>query len=185
MNPGQAIAFPLIAFGLTEFFMRRGATAKRLKTTAADRGTTLLIFASYALVVVLLFWRNLPGRIIPSTVEWIGVGVSVAGLLLRWWAITVLGRFYTRTLTTTGDQMVVSRGPYRMVRHPGYLGSLMTWLGAATATGNALVLGSVAVLLLIAYVRRINAEEAMLAEKLGTPYAAYRQRTWQLLPFIF
>ena len=81
--------------------------------------------------------------------------------------------------------IVVSRGPYCLVRHPGYLGSLMTWLGAAAATGNVLVMAGVAVLLLIAYIRRINAEEAMLAEKLGAPYAEYRKRTWRLLPFIF
>jgi len=40
MSPPQAAGIALLAFGVTEFTLRRGETAKSLKTTAADRGTT-------------------------------------------------------------------------------------------------------------------------------------------------
>jgi len=46
----------------------------------------------------------------------------------------VLGRFFTRTLRVTGEQRVVSDGPYRVVRHPGYLGDILMWTGAALTT---------------------------------------------------
>jgi hypothetical protein len=45
----------------------------------------------------------------------------------------VLGRFYTRTLVTVSNQELVNRGAYRLVRHPGYRGSLLTWTGASLA----------------------------------------------------
>jgi protein-S-isoprenylcysteine O-methyltransferase Ste14 len=185
MNAAQAASFPLIAFGITEFVLRQGSTAKTLKTTATDRGTTALIFACYVIVVCVLCIPRLPGIALPQQVGWIGIGVAVAGLLLRWWAMLVLGRFYTRTLITTSDQNVVTRGPYRCIRHPGYLGSLMTWVGAAAASRNLVVVLVVAALLLVAYWRRISAEEVMLTERLGKPYADYWQRSWRLVPFVF
>src|SRR5439155_16939127 len=98
MNAAQAASLPLIAFGIAEFVLRRGDTAKTLKTTAADRGTTAMIFVCYALVVAVLCIPKLPGIGLPAAVGWIGIGVAVAGLTLRWWAMLILGRFYTRTL---------------------------------------------------------------------------------------
>jgi protein-S-isoprenylcysteine O-methyltransferase len=118
-------------------------------------------------------------------VAWAGAALAFAGLGLRWWAMLVLGRFYTRTLTTTPEQPVVTRGPYRWVRHPGYLGSLLTWLGGAAASGNVLVVALALALLLWAYARRIVAEEAMLVESQGAAYADYQRQTWRLVPFLF
>ena len=184
-NAPQAASLPLIAFGLTEFFLRRGATARSLKPTDSDRGTTPLIFGCYALVVDLLFAPNLPGTFFPAAAAWIGVGVAFAGLGLRWWAMAILGRFYTRTLTTTADQNVIVHGPYRWIRHPGYLGSLLTWVGAAAASRNVLVVILVMVVLVLVYARRIAAEEAMLAEKLGKDHLDYQRRSWRLLPFLY
>jgi protein-S-isoprenylcysteine O-methyltransferase len=185
MNPVQVASLPLIAFGMTECFLRRGIDAKSLKTTTSDRGTTLLICGSYALVVCLLFLPHLPGTLLPAAVAWSGVGLAFAGLGLRWWAMIILGRFYTRTLRTTADQRVVTAGPYRWIRHPGYLGSLLTWVGAAAASRNVVLVILVMSVLLVAYARRIAAEEAMLVETLGAPYSEYRQRSWRLLPFLF
>jgi protein-S-isoprenylcysteine O-methyltransferase Ste14 len=185
MNPSQFAGAALIAFGLTEFTLRRGASARRLKTTAADRGTTPLIFACYALVVGLLFVPRIPGVILPASVAWAAVGVAFAGLILRWWAMLILGRFYTRTLLTTAGQGVVSRGPYRWVRHPGYLGSLLTWVGAAAASRNLGVTMVVVALLVALYVHRIRAEELMLAKDLGQDYVDYQQRSWRLIPLIY
>src|SRR6266571_1052581 len=50
MSARQAVSLALIAFGLSELFLRRGGTAKSLKTTATDQGTTLLILGSYGAV---------------------------------------------------------------------------------------------------------------------------------------
>lgn len=165
--------------------MRRGATAKSLKPTASDKGTTPLIFGCYALVAGLLFVPNLPGTVLPTAASWAGVGIAFAGLGLRWWAMAILGRFYTRTLTTAADQSVIAHGPYRWIRHPGYLGSLLTWVGAAGASSNVQVIAFVTVMLLLVYARRIAAEEVMLAGKLGQEYLDYQRRSWRLLPFLY
>lgn len=184
MRPGITISFFLILFGLMEFFLRRGTTAKSLKTSAADQGTTLLIFVSYTLAIIALN-LNLPGIAWFSALRWLGVGCAAVGTLLRIWAMSTLGRYYTRTLVTTAEQQVVQRGPYRYIRHPGYLAALLIWVGAAFASGSVITTVLVFTLLMVAYRYRIKNEEQMLLEALGPAYAEYQQRTWQLVPLIY
>jgi protein-S-isoprenylcysteine O-methyltransferase Ste14 len=54
-------------------------------------------------------------------------------LAVRVSAARVLGAHYTRTLRTDGEQAVVSDRPNRYVRHPGYAGVLVMWLGYGLA----------------------------------------------------
>jgi protein-S-isoprenylcysteine O-methyltransferase len=62
---------------------------------------------------------------------WTGIAVMMVGsLALRWWASVILGRFYTSTLRLSEGQQLVEKGPYRMVRHPGYAGILLLLAGS-------------------------------------------------------
>ena len=107
------------------------------------------------------------------------------GIALRVWAIRTLGRFYTRTLRTAPQQELVREGPYRVLRHPGYLGDIVMWAGATLATSNWLVAAVTVPLMFAAYCFRIGTEEQMLREAFGEEYARYRGRTWRLIPFLF
>ena len=95
-----------------------------------------------------------------------------------------LGRSYTRTLRTHDAQHVVDTGPYAVVRHPGYAGSLLTWTGFALTSRSIPVVVAVAALLGTAYQRRITAEEALLRRELPG-YAAYCERTKKLIPLLW
>jgi protein-S-isoprenylcysteine O-methyltransferase len=110
--------------------------------------------------------------------------VLVAGLILRAWSMQTLADAYTRTLRVTNAQTVTDRGPYRHIRHPGYLGSLLIWCGFALASGSAVVVGTVAALLVPAYAHRMNAEEELLDHDLPD-YADYRSRTKRLVPRVW
>ena len=77
------------------------------------------------------------GRIDAGSVGWIGLVIAILGIALRFWANRTLGQFYTRTLRVTEDQPIIDQGPYRVIRHPGYLGVLLMWVGASLATGGA------------------------------------------------
>jgi protein-S-isoprenylcysteine O-methyltransferase len=186
MVPQLAGGLLMAGFGAMEL-LRKGATAKKVVPTTADRGTTALIVVAYALAVVAVSSHILPRVTLPAPegVGWVGVGVGLLGFAIRVWSMRVLGRFYTRTLVTTGDQQVVRTGPYRLVRHPGYLGSILVWTGAAATSGNALSILAVTLLLTVAYTHRIRTEERMLIGALGEPYAEYRRHSWRLVPFVF
>lgn len=90
------------------------------------------------------------------------LGLLVAGTGLRYWAIRSLGpRWSTRIVFVPGEALV-SRGPYRWMRHPNYVGVVLelaalplvhsAWITAVVATSaNALVLRT-----------RISVEDAAL-----------------------
>ncbi|ANW20001.1 isoprenylcysteine carboxylmethyltransferase family protein [Streptomyces clavuligerus] len=173
----------LVLWAGYELLLRhRDRTAASWRAGAADRGSTALLPAAFA--GALLLGALLPGAL-PAAARWAGVGAVAAGLLLRAWGMRTLGAYYTRTLRTAPGQRVVRTGPYRLIRHPGYAGSLLVWTGWALGLGKGLAAVAVAVLLGAAYGWRIAAEERILLAVFGEEYAEYRRRTKRLLPYVY
>ena len=185
------VAYGLIGvFVVAERLLRRGGEALSLEERPADRGTTRGVGLAFALSLPALLGasalnRRRIGRLYGAKPAWGGVAVMAAGLVLRIWSARVLGAFYTRTLRTGAHQRLVGDGPYRLVRHPGYLGTLLLWLGASLAAANGIVVAAIAVIMGRAYHARIIAEEAMLAEAFAGAYLSYAGHTWRLLPFVY
>ncbi len=167
---------------------RRGAEAKGFDAGQFDRHSTKYIGIAYFVSMLLLLaswifnWLNV--GTLPAWVGWVGVVVALFGLLFRWWANRVLGAFYTRTLKVVENQTIVRAGPYGVIRHPGYLGSILMWSGAAAATANWIVLLIVFIVMCVVYVYRIQNEEKMLLAA-NVDYAEYRKKTWRLIPPIY
>ncbi len=106
------------------------------------------------------------------------------GVLVRQYAIAVIGRFFSLTVQIAEDHMVVEKGPYRLIRHPSYTGILITFIGLGLAVQSW---GAVLVLLLffgISFGYRMRVEERTLLSGLGRDYASYMKRTKRLIPFL-
>ncbi len=175
------------AFFAVERVLRRGEEAKSLEAGRADQGTTRLVGSAYGLAliagVVLPVLRI--GRVQWWSVSVLGIASMATGLALRVWAMRTLRGFYTRTLRVAGDQQFVQSGPYRLVRHPGYVAALLVWIGFGLTLANwalTLVTGAA---MLVGYRRRMDAEEALLVDALGDRYRAYVRRTWRLVPGVY
>jgi protein-S-isoprenylcysteine O-methyltransferase len=109
----------------------------------------------------------------------------VAGLVLRWWAIVTLGRFFTVDVTIEKDHELVERGPFRIVRHPSYTGVLLAFVGLALSLRNWAALVVILVPIGAAFIHRMNVEEDALSRALGSCYAEYMKRTKRLVPFVY
>ena len=120
-----------------------------------------------------------------TTTLTVGVAVMVAGQILRWLSIAILGRFFTTYVAIRSDHHVVESGPYRFVRHPSYTGILVIHVGAALCFGNALSAIALLVPVWLALGNRMRIEEAALAEALGPAYREYMARTKRLVPGIY
>jgi len=181
-------AFVLAAsFFVVEPLMRKGTTSKSLEVTASDKGSSALIVAMFGIVIILPPILNFfhIGQFSLSLVTWLGILIMLLGLGLRIWSMRVLGEYYTRTLRVTERQAIVMQGPYQVIRHPGYLGTICVWIGFALAVGNWLATIVLAILLFGVYGYRIRSEEAMLIDRFGEDYQGYRRRTWRLIPFVY
>jgi protein-S-isoprenylcysteine O-methyltransferase len=175
-------------FIVAERLLRRDEAARSLVGDEADRGTTMLIGAAIGTAITGGLISSLRRRGRSSHAaggRWIGLAAMIGGLALRIWAALTLGRYYTRTLKVRPDQTVISNGPYRLIRHPGYLADITLWLGFGQALGSRLLTGLIAVMLGVAYSRRIDAEEGLLLDQLGDAYAEYQRATWRLVPRIY
>lgn len=171
-------------FGL-EALARTPGSASSLNASRDDQGTTRMIAITYGLAAELpLVLRRLPAPQLPPMAGPAGLMVQAAGLALRAWSMRTLGASYSRTLRAGQEQRVVDTGPYRLVRHPGYTGSLLTWTGFALASRSTLVLALVGALLGGAYHHRITVEEQLLQRDLPG-YLAYSQHTKKLIPFVW
>ena len=150
-----------------------------------DRSSRLLISLSMFLSLMIAFLFAAFGiASLPSGAFYLGIGLMIAGILLRQWSIAVLGRYFSRTVGVQEGQAVVDRGPYRLVRHPAYTGSLLTMVGLGFVLQSW---GAVLVLIAFfgaAFGYRIHVEEAVLTSKLGDEYVAYAKKTKRLIPYV-
>lgn len=178
--------------------IRFGSRARTMRAGASDRKSTLVVSLSAAVPVlgfalamkanssamssILPNWFRdsvLPG--LPA-LAWLGVVLGICGLALRLWAVLRLRERYTRTLLVQDHHSIERGGPYRWVRHPGYLGSLLCLNGIALASGNLITLLASVVATSAAYAYRIKIEDEMLVAALGPSYAEYRGQVRALLP---
>jgi protein-S-isoprenylcysteine O-methyltransferase len=108
-----------------------------------------------------------------------------AGLLLYRWSALTLGAFFRTQVTLLDGQRLVTRGPYRLLRHPAYTGGILVYTGIGLSTGNWLSAIAMPLSLIVAYGRRIRLEEAALRERFGAEFEANRARTWAVIPLIW
>jgi protein-S-isoprenylcysteine O-methyltransferase Ste14 len=174
-----------------------------MKATQLEFRLRILIAA---LIYVIGFWAPWTryGDAAPATTAWLALSTTLAnwgwlrldqstllvtllailcagaGAALRIWGAAYLGPSVVQSSAMQAGQVMAS-GPYRFVRNPLYLGTLIFSLGV-----SILMPPSGAIFFLVAmvifYFRLILGEEAWLAVRLGAPYLEYRNRVPRLLP---
>jgi protein-S-isoprenylcysteine O-methyltransferase Ste14 len=119
-----------------------------------------------------------------DTVRWIGVVLFAVGCVLRLWPVFVLRDRFSGLVAIQPGHTLVTAGIYGVIRHPSYLGLLLTMLGWAFAfrSGVGVLITALTALPLLA---RIRAEEAFLRAQFGSEYDTYSARTWRLVPGVF
>jgi protein-S-isoprenylcysteine O-methyltransferase Ste14 len=158
--------------------------------TRSDRGSMVIVIAAVAIGIVgaFLVAGDVPEAAITS-VRWgffaVGIGLMWAGIVVRQWSITVLGRFFTVDIRVQPGQPVIDRGPYRWVRHPSYSGMILTFVGMGLALGNWLSLALLAVVPTAGLIIRIRVEEQALLDALGEPYQRYAASRGRLVPGVW
>jgi len=178
-----------VGFFVIERFARRGKDTKNMGRTTHDKGSTTVISVVMGAAIIILPLTPL--------LNWLGVGMihllwlniaglvlGAAGLIIRYVALTTLGRFFSRTLREAEDHTLVTSGIYHYIRHPGYLSDLLIFIGVALAMSNLITLLVVSLSFVAAYAYRIHVEEQMLIEIFGDRYRRYQKTSKRLIPFI-
>lgn len=142
-----------------------------------DRRGEFSLLAMIAVAYEMLAGTDLPYDVfelrtpIPSLT---GIALLVAGGLIRLWAAGYVLK----------SREVTRVGPYSLVRHPLYLGTLAAWLGFLILSGDLpLGIQTFWLLYFAVYYPRILIEEQRLSDRFGPAYDQYRQGVPMLLPW--
>jgi protein-S-isoprenylcysteine O-methyltransferase Ste14 len=109
--------------------------------------------------------------------------VVFGGFATTLWVAKV-NRFAARTIQVEPGQEVISSGPYRIVRHPMYLGACAMWLFTPLALGSYLTLPAFVLLIPLIVLRLLNEEKVLRQELPG--YSEYCLHTrFRLVPFLW
>jgi len=113
----------------------------------------------------------------------IAVAVILMGLALSIWARRALGANWSGFVTVKEGHELVQSGPYRWIRHPIYTGVLLMMLGTGLASGQVHGLLAFPIALTALFLKS-RVEERWMASEFGERYAAYRKKSWALIPFV-
>jgi protein-S-isoprenylcysteine O-methyltransferase Ste14 len=113
------------------------------------------------------------------------MALIVAGLTIRWRAILTLKRQFTVDVSIRKDHRIVKTGIYRLIRHPAYAGSLLSFFGLGLFFTNYLSLIVIFLPICSAFLYRMTIEEKILVATFGEEYRDYYRTTKRLLPGVY
>ena len=181
------IAFSIL-YGLFEIFMSSRQQEKREISKSGDKGSVWLL----TILISIGFWLSFIiastkiGRIYHwNTFFLIGSCLVITGLIIRVISIFKLKQQFTYTVTKIENHELIETGLYKIIRHPGYLGQLIIFLGISASLSNWISIILMIIPVLLGYLNRINIEEKFMIEQLGQKYLDYQKRTKRLIPAIY
>lgn len=155
-----------------------------VKKRESDAASSALFTLSIIVVTLVLGYARI--GVLPSWLFYPGLALFLVGAMFYLWAKSVLGRFWSIEVRVLTDHTVIEKGPFRLIRHPMYLGQVLVYIGLL---GLALQSWAAVLFILIAssiyYGNRIRIEEKFLVAELGNAYLDYMKRTKRLIPFVW
>jgi len=160
---------------------------RRMRFAETDPAQKLIVALSYSMIVTILVIAARDHRMHWSSdaplLVVLGDVLLVAGSYV-YFLVFRENSFAGATIQVSADQRVISTGPYSVVRHPLYVGLLITVIGMPLALGSYWALLLVLPMLPL-IVWRLQNEEAFLAKSLPG-YRQYQQTVrWRLIPGVY
>ena len=167
--------------GLLERRLRGGPIAEKKPIQKIIQSVTALGFV--AMLVVPAVDHRFGGSGLPAVVVLAGDVLLVGGFLMVFFVFRE-NTFASATVEVAREQRVISTGPYALVRHPMYAGSLVWLIGMSLALGSEW--GPLVLLLMLpALIWRLLDEEKLLTDNLPGYWEYCQTVRYRLLPHVW
>jgi protein-S-isoprenylcysteine O-methyltransferase Ste14 len=163
----------------------RGQAKTRARQDRGDRAPLVANFTAFGLFFLsLLIFSSSPTGFTALLLALSGSLLALAGAALVVRCRAELGAAWSFAPKADQSTGLVTTGPYRLVRHPIYLGLALLAMGEALAFGSwpAILIALSAIVPTLAW--RASAEEKLLSRTFGERYEVYRQRTKMIIPHL-
>ncbi|MFX1418697.1 MAG: methyltransferase family protein [Promethearchaeota archaeon] len=115
----------------------------------------------------------------------IGISVLLVGSIILLYSRALLGKFASSKIVIEQNHVLTTKGIYKYIRHPIYLGMLLIFFGYALSFKSIITPFSFLVLFFLIFNNRMNLEEKLLIEKFGEEYELYINKTKRIIPYIY
>ena len=175
-------------YGFFEVFMNLRQRSKSNVTSSGDKGSLWLLYGLITLGYALSFAIGATkiGRIYHwNTLFAVGMTLIGLGLMIRIHSLSTLKQYFTYSVAKVESHKIIETGLYKFIRHPGYLGQIMIFIGISISISNWLSILFMLIPIMFAYLYRIKVEERFMLEQLGENYLNYQGRTKRIVPLIY
>jgi protein-S-isoprenylcysteine O-methyltransferase Ste14 len=175
-------------YGFFEVFMNLRQRSKSKVTTSSDKSSLWWLYGLITLGYALSFSIGATriGRIYDwNTLFAVGMALVVIGFIIRVHSLLTLKQYFTYSVAKVENHKIIESGLYKFIRHPGYLGQLIIFIGISTSISNWLSIPVMMIPITLGYLYRIKVEERFMLEQLGGDYLNYQERTKRLIPMIY
>lgn len=114
-----------------------------------------------------------------------GFALFIMSCIIRWWGIKSIKKYFNPRIAVYTNHRLITDGAYKYIRHPLYLGSLISSLSIPIVFSSGGALAIIVLLNIPALIYRIKLEEEFLAKHFPEEYRAYMATTKRILPGIW
>lgn len=145
---------------------------------------TFFIALFYAAIdFVELHWTR--AEYLEPAAIYVGFILFLISCFIRWWGFNSIGIYFNPRVAIYEEHELITSGAYKNIRHPLYLGSLVSFIAIPmvfNSWGGLLIILATTV---PALVYRINVEEKLMEKHFGDAYLDYKSKTKRLIPGIW
>jgi len=118
-----------------------------------------------------------------SPLRYSGVTIYIIFSWIQIWAFKTLGENYSQDILIKKDHQLITKGPFKIIRHPQYLCQILIDLGGMAATLSYLLF-ALTIIEIPFIIMRASVEEKMMKKHFGGSFVDYKKKTGFLFPFI-
>ena len=195
-TPGRGVDGPSLAFDAALFtlfaahhsILAREPVKRALAFIPPDLTRSVFVWtASVLLIVLCVFWQPIGGDVyrVTGAAAIACAIVQLAGAAFIAKSVACIDALELAGIRSArvSDGSLQTSGPYRVVRHPLYLGWMLVVFGAAHMTADRLAFAAISSLYLVV---AVPWEERSLRQSFGNAYADYqRQVRWRVIPYVY
>ena len=167
--------------------IRRYKRTKNITLKRVSKEKLLVFFVFLGMIIlplthIITRWLNYFGMNLLDWSRWIGAAFLTLSLILLWWVHETLGENWSPLLEIREEHTLITKGPYKYIRHPMYAFFWIWAVGQWLILSNWLVGITGLLPWALLYFVRVDAEERMMIKTFGEEYKNYMKITGRVFP---